>query len=59
MCVSRSLIEGADPDASQPVEREWNDRWKDGGSATIEKLFEISYSPVIAAEKESYASVRI
>lgn len=52
-------MEGADPDASQPVEREWNDRWKDGGSATIEKLFEISYSPVIAAEKESYASVRI
>ncbi|KAL4062339.1 hypothetical protein J3A83DRAFT_1864565 [Scleroderma citrinum] len=37
-------------------QREWNDRWKDGGSATIEKLFEISYSPVIVAEKESYAS---
>ena len=24
----------------------------------IEKLFEISYSPVIVAEKESYASVQ-
>lgn len=36
-------------------EREWNDRWRDGGSAMIEKLFEISYSPVIVAEKESYA----
>lgn len=36
-------------------EREWNDRWRDAGSATIEKLFEISYSPVIVAEKESYA----
>lgn len=35
-------------------EREWNDRWSDGNSATIEQLFEISYPPAIADEKDSY-----
>lgn len=38
-------------------EREWNDRWRDGNSATIEQLFEISYPPPIVAEKDSYCQL--
>ncbi|KIJ65303.1 hypothetical protein HYDPIDRAFT_131707 [Hydnomerulius pinastri MD-312] len=35
-------------------EREWKDKWQTGGTATIEKLFEVSYPSDVLADKDAF-----